>query len=128
MPALQGPTTSEADAILRDRGVVVLPDLYASAGGVTVSFFEWVRHMSRAKWLCLLLQSLDTWLQVNNRTQTRTSSIQPFGPQSCPAITKLHTDPVVNISRYCSVQGSSLCGKIIPAATCFASAPINEKV
>lgn len=37
IPHLQGPTTVEGDAILRERGIVVLPDLFASAGGVTVS-------------------------------------------------------------------------------------------
>lgn len=45
-----GPTTPEADRILRDRGIVVVPDVLANAGGVTVSYFEWVQDISRLFW------------------------------------------------------------------------------
>ena len=41
--AANGPTTPGGDAVLRDRGIVVLPDIYTNGGGVTVSFFEWVQ-------------------------------------------------------------------------------------
>jgi glutamate dehydrogenase (NAD(P)+) len=45
-----GPTTVEADSILRERGIVVLPDILTNAGGVTVSYFEWVQDLGRLFW------------------------------------------------------------------------------
>ena len=45
-----GPTTIEADAILRERGIPVVPDILANAGGVTVSYFEWVQDLGRLFW------------------------------------------------------------------------------
>src|SRR5207237_237952 len=45
-----GPTSLEADEILADRGVLILPDVLTNAGGVTVSYFEWVQDLGRLFW------------------------------------------------------------------------------
>jgi glutamate dehydrogenase (NAD(P)+) len=48
--AANHPVSPAGDAILQDKGVVVIPDILANAGGVTVSYFEWVQNIQQFRW------------------------------------------------------------------------------
>ena len=54
--AANGPTTPEAEAMLAERGILVVPDVLANAGGVCVSYFEWVQDIQRYSWDYIELQ------------------------------------------------------------------------
>ncbi|WP_096390990.1 glutamate dehydrogenase GdhB [Halopenitus persicus] len=72
-----GPTTSAADRIIADRGIPVVPDILANAGGVTVSYFEWLQDINRRSWSLervreeLESEMLDAWDAVRREREAR---------------------------------------------------------
>ena len=72
-----GPTTTPADAILSERDVAVIPDILANAGGVTVSYFEWLQHINRRSWSLERVQEeleaemLSAWENVRREVDER---------------------------------------------------------
>ena len=62
--AANGPTSKEADEILEQRGILVVPDIFANSGGVVVSYFEWVQNIQELTWdrekICQMLEQLMT--------------------------------------------------------------------
>ncbi|CAI48994.1 glutamate dehydrogenase (NAD) [Natronomonas pharaonis DSM 2160] len=71
-----GPTTTTGDAILEERGIRVIPDILANAGGVTVSYFEWLQDINRRAWSLervneeLETEMLDAWDAVTDAHET----------------------------------------------------------
>jgi len=71
-----GPTTPEADSVLFDKGIMVAPDILANAGGVTVSYFEWVQNLQELLWSerevtarleKIMSQSFEQVLEIRNK-------------------------------------------------------------
>lgn len=69
-----GPVTTEADTILADKGIVVIPDILANAGGVTVSYFEWVQNRQGYAWdLAEIHERLRTMMEREGQAVWRTA-------------------------------------------------------
>ncbi|MHC3438277.1 glutamate dehydrogenase GdhB [Natrialbaceae archaeon A-gly3] len=72
-----GPTTTAADQLFEERGIPVIPDILANAGGVTVSYFEWLQDINRRKWSLervneeLETEMLSAWNAVREEYESR---------------------------------------------------------
>jgi glutamate dehydrogenase (NAD(P)+) len=99
--AANGPTTPEADEILRENGVTVLPDILANAGGVTVSYFEWVQGLQNFFWS---LQEVNDELQkVMERSF---EAVNAKADQSdCDYRTAAYTIAITRVAEACRLKG-----------------------
>lgn len=99
--AANGPTTPDADAILRDEGITVLPDILANAGGVTVSYFEWVQGLDNYFWY--LKQVQDELQKVMEKAFDAVNA--KADEADCDYRTAAYTIAISRVAEACRVKG-----------------------
>jgi glutamate dehydrogenase (NAD(P)+) len=99
--AANGPTTPEADAILREEGITVLPDILANAGGVTVSYFEWVQGLDNYFWD--LKQVQDELQKVMEKAFDAVNA--QADEADCDYRTAAYTIAISRVAEACRVKG-----------------------
>ena len=82
--AANGPITASADDILREKGIIIIPDLYANAGGVTVSYFEWVKNLSHIRFGRMQRRNEETHAMTLVRELERLSADKNLGWELSP--------------------------------------------
>lgn len=109
--AANGPTTPDADAIFRQRGIIVVPDILANAGGVTASYFEWAQNIQQFRWeLDRIRQELTRYMRkayrsvadvaANHKTDLRTAAfVLAIGRVGEAAMSRQLFSEAVDLSR-----------------------------
>jgi glutamate dehydrogenase (NAD(P)+) len=96
-----GPTTPRADEMLRDRGVVLLPDILANAGGVTVSYFEWVQGLDAYFWDLKRVQDELQKVMENAFDRVHALALE----SKCDYRTAAYTIAVQRVADACKIKG-----------------------
>ncbi len=99
--AANGPTTPEADEILRDNGVTVLPDILANAGGVTVSYFEWVQGLQNFFWSAKQVQ--DELQKIMEKSFDEVNA--KADAADCDYRTAAYTIAISRVAEACRLKG-----------------------
>ncbi len=96
-----GPTTPKADEILRDNGVTVLPDILANAGGVTVSYFEWVQGLDNYFWNAKRVQD-----ELQRVMESAFDQVNAKADESdCDYRTAAYTIAISRVAEACRLKG-----------------------
>jgi glutamate dehydrogenase (NAD(P)+) len=99
--AANGPTTPEADEILRENGVTVLPDILANAGGVTVSYFEWVQGLQNFFWSAKQVQD-----ELQKIMEQAFAAVNAKADEAdCDYRTAAYTIAISRVAEACSLKG-----------------------